>query len=909
MKIIQLETNHMVNPIGYQMDSIVLSYKTTGSRGKKSIAQKIEIAEDVNFEKKVLDTGWKQDIDSKCFIPELTVKPEYRYYWRASVRDDAGEEAVSETAFFEAPPEKIQGTWICAPFEKERHAVFMRKFELGGKKIKKARLYISGLGLYEAYLNGEKISDEYLTPYYNDYNHRIQYQTFDVTEMLGPDANALGIMLGNGWYKGRFGYIDRLDRLYGDTQTLICELKIETADGEILSIVSDTDFLCQESPILSSGIYDGEVYDSRREIPDFARAGCDTAQWKHAVEGENLSGRLKPRLSVPVRIQETFTPADVIHTPAGETVLDFGQEISGILMFTNHTPENTKVEFQFGEILQNGNFYTDNLRTARQRFVYYSNGKEAKVRPHFTFYGFRYVKVEGIENLEDADFTACVLHSDLKRIGYLTTDHQKVNRLIENAVWGQKGNFVDIPTDCPQRDERLGWTGDAQAFCATASFNMQCAPFYHNYMTEMLSEQKQPEMKGSVPFVVPDILNQIDRVLGKDTNSPESNAGSCAWGDVATIVPWTSYVFTGDTALLEKQYENMKLWTDYIRSVDRDYCGNRHLWNYGFHFADWLALDNYHKDSPFGGTDPYFVASAYYLYSAELTAKAAETLGKTEEAQEYAQVVAQVRKAMQEEYVTSTGRLAVDTQTALVLALHFHIVPDWAKERTVQELKRKLDEEEIHLTTGFVGTAYLCKTLSEIGLSDYAYTLLLNEDYPSWLYEVNMGATTVWERWNSVLPDGSISDTGMNSLNHYAYGAVLEWMYRYMGGLNPDETRTGFKKFFIKPEPDERFSHVSLRFDSPYGIIESKWERVSQGIRFEVTVPFDTQAEFVVPAGLRGKEICILQAPSVCGAADGNTQPGSGCEAADGKQTGLKCEIVDGKLQMEAGTYRILVKA
>lgn len=896
MKIIQLETNHMVNPMGFWMDSVVLSYKTTESKGKKSIAQRIEIAEDEDFKEMVLDTGWKEDIDSKCFRPELSVKPECRCYWRASVRDDAGEEAVSAAAFFETPPEKIRGTWICAPFEKEKHSIFMRKFELAGKKVKKARLYISGLGLYEAYLNGEKIADEYLTPYYNDYNHRIQYQTYDVTEMLRPDANALGIMLGNGWYMGRFGPTDRMDRLYGDTQTVICELKIEMEDGKIVSIASDTDFVCHESPVLSSSIYDGEIYDSRKEIPDFAKTDCNTEQWCHAVAGEDLSERLKPRLSIPVRIQETFTPAEVIHTPAGETVLDFGQEISGILMFTNHTPENTKVELQFGEILQNGNFYTDNLRTAEQRFVYYSNGKAARVRPHFTFYGFRYVKVEGVENLEAAEFTACVLHSDLKRIGYLTTDNEKVNRLIENAVWGQKGNFVDIPTDCPQRDERLGWTCDAQVFCATANFNMQCAPFFHNYMAEMLEAQKQPEMKGSVPFVVPDILNQIDRILGKDTDSPVSNAGSCAWGDAATIVPWTSYIFTGDTALLEKQYENMKLWTDYIRSVDREYCGNRHLWNHGFHFADWLALDNPHKASPFGRTDPYFVASAYYLYSAELTAKAAEVLGKTEEAQEYAQAAAQVRKAMQEEYVTSTGRLAVDTQTALVLALHFHIVPDWAKERTVQELKRKLDEEGIHLTTGFVGTAYLCKTLSENGLSDYAYTLLLNEDYPSWLYEVNMGATTVWERWNSVLPDGSISDTGMNSLNHYAYGAILEWMYRCMGGLNPDEVQAGFKKFFIKPEPDERFSHVSLSFDSPYGIIESQWERTPQGIQFDVKVPFDTQAEFVVPAGLREKEIRIQRVLYEGGAGDGRQQPGEACE------------ITDGKLQLEAGSCRILIK-
>ncbi len=883
MKIVELETNHIAGPIGYRLEPAVLSYKVTESRGKKSSFQRIEIARDAGFEEMVLDTGWRTDIDNKCFVPEFVPEPESRYYWRASVRDDAGGEAVSGAAFFETAPEKIGGMWIRAPFDKEEHAMFLRKFDLSGKKIRKARLYICGLGLYEAYLNGERVSQEYLTPYYNNYCRRIQYQSYDVAEQLHAGENALGVLLGNGWYKGRFGYVGRMDCLFGDTQTLICELKIETETGETISVCSDTDFLCRRSPVLADSIYDGEIYDSRLEAEGFGTAGCDTGNWDHAVPGEDLSGRLQPRLSVPVTVQETLAPKEILHTPAGETVLDFGQEITGIVTFTNRTPRDTKIALQFGEILQQGNFYTENLRSAEQKFTYYSDGKETRVRPHFTFYGFRYVKVEGIADPEAAGFTACVLHSDLKRIGYLTTDHTKVNRLIENAVWGQKGNFLDIPTDCPQRDERLGWTGDAQAFCATASFNMQCAPFYRNYLAEMLMEQRQPERRGAVPFVVPDVLNQIDRILGRDISSPEHNGASCAWGDAATVIPWTSYVFSGDKTLLAAQYENMKLWTDYIRSVDRDFCGSRHLWDHGFHYADWLALDNYHQGSSFGGTDPYYIASAYYLYSAELTAKAAEALGKVEEAEEYRQVAESVRRAMQQEYFTPTGRLAADSQTALVLALHFGIVPEWAKERTVQTLKRKLDEEGIHLTTGFVGTAYLCETLSENGLSDYAYTLLLNEDYPSWLYEVNLGATTVWERWNSVLPDGRVSDTGMNSLNHYAYGSVLEWMYRSLGGLNPGETQAGFKAFTVKPEPDRRFSHAKLRFNSPYGWIESRWERTEEGVRFTVTVPFDTTADFVIPPELCGGEVRIEKAPWPCRAADGH-------------------------VALEAGTYQLLVK-
>lgn len=844
MKIAELRTNHIENPVGFDLAPVVLSYKVLDAPGKRSVGQRVRIARDEAFREIVFDSGRREDMDSKCFVPAFTPAPEARYFWDAEVWDDAGGRARSEAAFFETPPERPAGRWIQAPFDKDVHPLFLRKFTVPGQ-VRSARLYISGLGLYEAYLNGKRVGDEFLTPGCNDYNHWIQFQTYDVTDKLIPGENALGVMLGNGWYKGRFGFEAGLKELYGDRMEMIAELKVILEDGSAVSVGSDESFLCHPGPVLASSIYDGEEYDSRREVPGFAAVGCDMTGWVPAEPATEPTGRLCPRRGVPVTVHERLKPVEVIHTPAGETVLDFGQEITGMLSFVCRAPRNGIVTLQFGEILQGGNFYTENLRTAQQKFIYYADGAIRTVRQHFTFYGFRYVKVEGVKDPDPTDYTAWVLHSDLKRTGWLETSDPKVNRLIDNALWGQKGNFVDVPTDCPQRDERMGWTGDAQVFCATACFNMDTTAFFAKYMYDMLTEQREPELDGSVPYVVPDILDQINRVIGREEMSP----GSCAWGDAATVIPWTSYVFSGDVTLLEKQYESMKRWTDYIRRVDDTCCGGRRLWQHGFHFADWLALDNYHKDSCLGGTDPYFVASAYYLWSASLTAKAAKALGRTEEAAAYAELAEQVRRAMRAEYFTPTGRLAVDTQTAMVLALHFDIVPEAFRARIVGDLKRKLDEENIHLTTGFVGTAYLCRTLSENGLGDYAGTLLLNEDYPSWLYEVNMGATTVWERWNSVLPDGSISDTGMNSLNHYAYGAVVEWIYRFLGGLNPSESEPGFRRFTLRPEPDARFGRVSLRYDSPYGLIESAWERAEGGWRFTVTVPFDTRADFVAPGG------------------------------------------------------------
>ena len=424
-----------------------------------------------------------------------------------------------------------------------------------------------------------------------------------------------------------------------------------------------------------------------------------------------------------------------------------------------------------------------------------------------------------------------MLHSDIPRTGYVETSNAKVNRLALNALWGQRGNFVDVPTDCPQRDERMGWTGDAQAFSGTACFNMDSSAFFAKFMYDTLLEQKK--IGGSVPHVVP--------TFGMPGH------GSCAWADVACVIPWNLYMFYGDKKLLEQEYPNMKMWVEWIKKTDEDNNSGR-LWNVGFHFADWLALDT-KNNSVMGGTDPYFIASAYYYYSTSLLVKAAKALGYADDAHRYETLLNEIFEAIRHEYFAPSGRMAQTTQTAYICALFMGFAPKEHQELLASLLGKELDDTSGKLRTGFVGTAYLNRTLTQFGMNDRAYQLLLNEEYPGWLYEVNMGATTVWERWNSVLPDGMISDTGMNSLNHYAYGAVMEWVYRDVAGINPCECAPGFKHILLKPNPHFSLPQVAVKYDSAMGWIGSAWEIKKDLFVWDVEVPFGAEAKIVFPNG------------------------------------------------------------
>ena len=748
--------------------------------------------------------------------------PRCAYEWDVLVTADNGQQALSPRAYFETGKmdEAWQGQWI-TPVQKIENPRLFKRFSLPGK-VRSARLYIVGLGLYEAYVNGARVGDEYMAPYCNDYDRWIQYQTYDVTALLG-DENELSVMLGDGWYKGRFGFQQKRE-IYGDTLALLCEMRVETEDGEVV-IPSDDSWQCSESPVRFSNIYDGEVLD--------LTADC-SQKWPVKLYPELGYERVAERLSLPVRIKHTLSPREIIHTPKGETVIDFGQEVTGFVTFRVSGEKGRKYFLQYSEILQNGCFYSDNLRSAKAEYTCISDGSEQWIRPYFTFYGFRYVKIEGFNApVDSADFKACVLYSDMEQTGFIKTNNEKVNRLCENVLWGQRGNFLDVPTDCPQRDERMGWTGDAQIFCATACYQMDSAAFYTKYMHDMACEQRSRE--GGVPHVVPSFHM--------------TGAPSCAWADAATVIPWTVYQFYGDASLLKQQYANMKMWVEWIYCMDEK-TGGKRLWQAGFHYADWLALDAEFPTATRGGTDRDFVASCYYLYSTRLTAKAAGVLNyKTDEAR-YRLLESEILAAIREEYFTKSGRLALHSQTAYVLALFLGLPEEKHVPRMRRALDVKFEASKGELRTGFVGTGYLCRVLSKQGFSPLVYSLFLREDYPGWLYEVNMGATTVWERWNSVMPDGSISDTGMNSLNHYAYGVVLEWLYGDAAGISPVENAPGFRRVRMQPHPDARLGEIDFSFESAVGRYRSAIRVTGEkSIEWLVSVPFGGEAELVLPKG------------------------------------------------------------
>ena len=868
MRISHLKTNRISNPLGFSISKPSFSWIVEDTGDKKQTAAQVVVALDGDFHRVIFDSGNVKGagIDSLVFVPEINLSPRTRYYWKVSVWGET-ERAVSETAWFETSKmdEAWLAQWITPDFGDDRtHPILFKSFELPEKVIS-ARAYICGLGLYHFELNGKKVGNEFLTPGCNAYDMWIQYQTYDVTDQFVIGTNLISVMLGNGWYKGRYGAGGEHSDVYGNQFALICELRITLENGEERVILSDGSWKATPSPVIDSGILDGETYDARLELLEPSAGEVFSVK----PIGIDLN-KLEARRSLPVCINEELKPAAVLHTPAGETVLDMGQNMVGWIRFRTNAPAGTRIHLQFGEVLQEDNFYRDNLRSAKAEYIYFANGKEAIVEPYFTFYGFRYVKVSGwVGELEAKDFTGCVVYSKMDLIGSIETSNEKVNQLFKNALWGQKGNFVDIPTDCPQRDERLGWTGDTQMFSGTACFNMDSSAFFAKFGYDCGLEQSKTG--GAVPFVVPTV--------------DLKGAGSSAWGDLATVLPWNVYEFYGDKAILEQQFESMRLWVDFIKKED-DAAGGKRLWTTGFHFGDWLALDGSDPNVAFGGTPEDFIASAYYCYSARLTARAAAVLGKTELADQYRRLSEEVKAAIQMEYFTETGRLAVATQTGYVLALFMEFAPKAFRQRVIEDLVNRLRKDKAHLRTGFVGTPYLCRVLSNNGANHLAYKLLLNEDYPSWLYAINLGATTIWERWNSLNPDGKISSTGMNSLNHYTYGSIVEWMYRDMCGLNPssgDDRVTGFRRARIAPKPDTALQWAKARNLTAAGLYESGWRFGENGhLFFEFTIPFNALTKVVLPYARVGEIVINGQLSS------------SGVQCGD-----------DTELELEAGHYQV----
>ena len=615
MKLTDLRVNHVSEPLGLFLEAPVFSWVTRDTESKQQAAARITVEEEGT---PLFDTGRREDLSSLGSKLPLALKPRTRYTWTVTVWGDQGDSASAASWFETAKQEEPwQGKWIAAGFsDKEAHPLLRKTFTVSGK-VRRARLYACGLGIYEAYVNGNKAGDEYLLPGYHCYDSQLEYQTMDVTALVREGENVLGAALGPGWYKGDMIF-DRFHNLYGDTMQFLCELRLTLEDGSEQVISTDDSWQSLPSPVTFSNIYDGEHYDARREIPDWCLPGCAAPSSGVAPGTESLQ-KLSPRRGPKIVKKASFSPT-LLTTKRGEKVLDFGQNLTGWVEFDLSAPAGTEVVLTCGETLQEGCFYRDNLRTAKAEYRYISNGQPAHVRPHFTFYGFRYVKVEGIVP-DPKDFTAWHIRSDIDPIGSIETADPRVNQLFENALWGQCDNFLDVPTDCPQRDERLGWTGDAAVIAGTACKNLYMPAFFHHFLHSVSLEQKL--FGGSVPVFVP--TPKAEKKGLWDLANPQ---GVAIWSDVATMMPWALYENYGDLELLRQEYPVMKTWVERVRRDD-EADGGRGLWLRGAQLGDWLALDREDGDTqnPMGATDLRYVASAFYYYSATLTAKGAKALG------------------------------------------------------------------------------------------------------------------------------------------------------------------------------------------------------------------------------------------------------------------------------------------
>lgn len=829
MKITEMKINGVSEPIGYLFDYLVATWKVTDTKAEYPDKSILEVSTDIDFKNIIFEDN--AAISTGTSI-EIDLKPRTTYYYRVKVIGDNKEEAIG-VSFFETGKmgETWKADWIAAN-DKSIHPVLCKKFiTKTDMDIKKARLYISGVGLFEAYINNEKVGNEYLTPYVTNYEKGIQIITLQAERYLKKGSeNKLEIYLAKGWYMGTFG-LEGTSENYGNKMAAIAELHIEY-DGAEEIINTDDTWLYKGSDFEDTGIYLGEILN--RELfenkkNELRRVEVINDPQENDGTRNLVKTKLRDRLSLPVVVKNELCVNEIIHTPAGETVVDFGQNYAGFVEFEADFPKGTKIVLDFGEILQKGNFYNANYREAKSEYVYVSNGQKETVSAHFTFFGFRYMKVTGWPGeIKKTDFIGKVLYSNIDRTGFIDTGNTKINRLYENTLWGLYSNFIDMPTDCPQRNERLGWTGDAQVFSSTATYHMDTLAFFKKFNKDLRDEQEI--LDGAVPNFVPNIGHKLD-------------AGPI-WGDVATFEPWNIYKAYGDKKFLESAYPMMKDWVDYIDRQDLRRGKRQYINDFSFTFGDWVALDGPTETSFKGSTEDAYLSTMYDYRSAVIVSEAAEILGFMEDACKYKEHALNIREAIINEYFTPSGRLAMDTQTGILVALKFGIYKD--KEKLIIQLKNRFKKDLFKIKGGFVGATMMCTVLGDNGMSDIAYDFIFNEEFPGWLYEVNLGATTIWERWNSVLPDGTISPTNMNSLNHYSYGSVEEFMYAFAAGIRPETE--GYSSFVIDPHPDIRLGYLKASYNSISGNIVSEWEILENGdIHIHVEVPFGTKAQLILP--------------------------------------------------------------
>ena len=734
----------------------------------------------------------------------------------------------------------IASTVVGGPRATPPAPYFRREFSLS-KPVKSAHLIVTSLGLYHAEINGQVVGDLVFAPGWTNYHKRIQYQVYDVARELKKGANALGAVLGEGWYCGKMGFHHER-QVYGDRPKLLARLEVTFEDGTRTEVATGGDWKTTTGPVLDNDFQNGEGYDARLELGAWSQPGYDDGTWRSAQEPSVSAIEFTVSDGPPVRRMEELPAFPLTSAWDNYRLYDFRQNFSGRVRIKVRAPRGTTLTLRFAEILESeGKIYTENLRSARATDYYTAKGDPAGEtwEPLFTFHGFRYLEISGVKKGCEVEVTGVVLYSDMKVTGRFACSNPLLNQLQHNIVWGQKSNFIEVPTDCPQRDERLGWTGDAQIFARTATFNMDVRAFFHKWMRDMREAQGAT---GAVPPVIPEY----------NFGFPD---GGPAWADAAIICPWTIYLCYGDRPILEENFELMERYFDFLtrERVKDDIRGHPDVDPWGG-FGDWLALDGGGKTE--GITPKDLIGTAFYAHDAELLAKICDVLGKRSEARRYRARRTEIVTAFQRRFVTSDGLLVSGTQTACVLALHFNLLTQKHRRAVAKALVKDIESRGFHLATGFVGTPYLLEVLEDCGRLDVAYRLLEQETFPSWLFPVKNGATTIWERWDGWSPEKGPQHKEMNSYNHYAYGAVGAWMVRSVAGLELDPAEPGYRHIIFRPRPGGTLTWAEAELETPQGKTRIRWDSTKAGLKVDLTVPKGARAT-LRPPDANGKEIAF----------------------------------------------------
>jgi alpha-L-rhamnosidase len=838
-------------PLGLDEPSPRLSWKlSSGRRGDAQTAYRLTVArrpDDLDRSDRLLwDTG-RRESGETLLVPYdgPPLESSSRYHWRVTVWDTQGEQTAEAGSWFETGllhADDWRAVWIGRgpgtrpvvdpPGEDDRTdrtrrlspcAHLRRSFTVPEAPVR-ARVHVSARGLYELWINGRRVSDAELAPGWTDYRHRVLYQTYDVGDLLAAGENVVAAVLADGWWSGYVGFDPRRHALhYGDAPQLIVQLIIDFADGSRRTVVSDGDWRESPGPIRYADLLMGEYVDARDDLPGWTRPGYDDSRWSAAHVLDRNTGPLRATPDQPVRVVEELQAQTVEERSAGRYIVDMGQNMVGRLRLTlRGAPRGQRIVLRHAEMLSDGELYLANLRTAEATDVYIARGEPVEVfEPRFTFHGFRYAEISGHPGeLGAGDVAGRVLHSDMPWTGEFRCSDETVNRLQSNIRWGQRGNFVSVPTDCPQRDERLGWLADAQVFLPTACRNADVSAFFARWMRDVVDGQ---DADGAFRDVAPLLC-----VTGE---------GAPAWGDGGVIIPWHLYRVYGDLRVLERSYDAMSAWVDHVHRHNPDLIWRDRV---GAHYGDWLQVDV--------ETPRELMATAYFARSAELVAAAAERLGRHTDAKRYAALHTSIRDAFADAFVTDDGRVAGGTQTAYLLAVAFDLMPRHLVPSAVGQLAADIEDRDRHLTTGFVGVALLCPVLTEHGRADLAYALLHQDTYPSWGYSIRHGATTIWERWDGWTEEHGFQSPLMNSFNHYSLGSIGDWLYGHVAGIGQQPGSVAYRELLLRPTIGGRLTWATARQQSPRGEVRCGWSLADDELRVDVAVPPGATALLHLPA-------------------------------------------------------------